>query len=275
MESSGLFSVLDNTSFPGGSLSVEERSALQASLVLLKESQHFTEVRFWGKVRGLQRDYLICQGTIDEMGNVAPFDTKRVTFKSTDGVVWTNLEDVDEATAAKCAQINELFTGDLGKVSGADGEEGGEVTEDAITEEKRLSALVAAVDESCAVAPKGALLLDARHRVVQSPSFKGLSADQAMDLKSYVHWRAPRQPDKIKVRETKGLTQTTDFLDTIHTDEPAGCWSTIFEPSACLGTLRSNIWPGLVAFASLSGPSYGYVYFGNGVQNKDIAFMLP
>jgi hypothetical protein len=103
-------------------------------------------VRFWGKVRGLQRDYLICQGTIDEMGNVAPFDTKRVTFKrspapalsaskrptltpmlgrSTDGVVWTNLEDVDEATAAKCAQINELFTGDLGKVSGADGEEGG------------------------------------------------------------------------------------------------------------------------------------------------------
>lgn len=273
MESSGLFSVLDNTSFPGGSLSVEERSALQASLVLLKESQHFSEVRFWGKVRGLQRDYLICQGTIDEMGNVAPFDAKRVTFKSTDGVVWTNLEDVDEATAAQCGQINELFTGDLGKVSGGDG--GEEVAADAITEEKRLAALVASVDDSCAVAPKGALLLDARHRVVQSPSFKGLSADQAMDLKSYVHWRAPRQADKIKVRETKGLTQTTDFLDTIHADEPAGCWSTIFEPSACLATLRSNVWPGLVAFASLSGPSYGYVYFGNGVQNNDIAFMLP
>jgi len=45
MESSGLFSVLDNTAFPGGTLSIEERSALQASLVLLKESQHFTEVR--------------------------------------------------------------------------------------------------------------------------------------------------------------------------------------------------------------------------------------
>jgi len=92
---------------------------------------------------------------------------------------------------------------------------------DGITEEQRLAALVAAVDDSCAVAPKGALLLDARHRVVQSPSFKGLTADQAMDLKSYVHWRAPQQPDKIKIRETKGLTQTTDFLDTIHADEPA------------------------------------------------------
>jgi len=42
---------------------------------------HFIQVRFWGKVRGLQRDYLICQGTIDEMGNVAPFDAKKVTFK--------------------------------------------------------------------------------------------------------------------------------------------------------------------------------------------------
>jgi len=54
-----------------------------------------------------------------------------------------------------------------------------------------------------------------------------------------------------------------------------GCWSTIFEPSACLATLRSNIYPGLVAYASLSGPTYGYVYFGSGVKNNDIAFMLP
>lgn len=272
MEVGGLFSVLDNTAFPGGTLSVEERSSLQASLVLLKESQHFTEVRFWGKVRGLQRDYLICQGTIDEMGNVAPFDAKKVTFKSTDAVVWTTLADVDDAVAAKCAGINELFTGDLGKVAGAEGEE---AAADGITEEMRLAAFVASVDDSCAVAPKGALLLDARHRVVQSPSFQGLTADQATDLNSFVHWRAPKQPEKIKVRETKGLTQTSDFLDTITADEPAGCWSTIFEPSACCATLRSNIYPGLVAYASLSGPTYGYVYFGSGLKNNDIAFMLP
>merc|ERR1712100_540076 len=103
MEVSGLFSVLDNTAFPGGSLSVEERAALQASLILLKESQHFKEVRFWGKVRGLARDYLVCQGTIDEACNVAPFDCKRVTFKSTDGVVWTTLAEVDEEMMNKCA----------------------------------------------------------------------------------------------------------------------------------------------------------------------------
>jgi len=275
MEASTLFSACDHTAFPGGTVSVEERSALQASLVLLKESQHFKELRFWGKVRGLARDYLICQGTIDSTGAVAPFDAQRVTFKSTDGVTWTTLAEIDEAMKSKCATINDLFTGDLSKVSGEGAGEEGEVAADAVTEEKRLAALVAAVDTTCAVVPKGALLLDARHKVVPSPSFQGLSPDMAMDIKSYVHWRVPTQSDKKRAFETKGLTQTTDFLDSVDADEPTGCWSPIFEPSACLATLRSNVWPGFVAYASLAGPAYGYVYFGNGVRNDDIAFMLP
>merc|ERR1711907_267888 len=200
MESSSLFSVLDNMAFPGGTLSSEERSAMQASFVLLKESQHFKEVRFWGKVRGVQRDYLLCQGTIDESGKVAPFDSQRVTFKSTDGVMWTRLDEVDESMAAKCAAINELFTGGLGKIYGA--AEGAEVPPDAVTEERRLSAFVAAVDDAAAVVPKGAFLLDARHRVVPSPSFKGLPTEAGMDIKSYAHWRVPRQADKKRAFDT-------------------------------------------------------------------------
>jgi radial spoke head protein 9 len=276
MESSSLFSVLDNTAFPGGTLSTEERSSLQASFVLLKESQHFKEIRFWGKVRGVQHDYLLCQGTIDESGKVAPFDSARVTFKSIDGVQWTRLEEVDAGMAAKCAAINELFTGDLGKIyGGAEGEEGGEVAPDAVTEERRLAAFVAAVDDAAAVVPKGALLLDARHRVVPCPGFKGLPAELAMDIKSYVHWRVPRQPDKKRSFDTKGLSQTTDFLDTIEGDEPSGCWSMQFEASACMATLRHNYYPGMVAFASLSCGGFGYVYFGDGIRNDDITFMLP
>merc|ERR1711959_746172 len=277
MEVGGLFSILDNHAFPGGTLSAEERSALQASFVLLKENQYFQEIRFWGKVRGLNKDYLICQGTVDASGKVAPFDTARVTFKSTDGVVWTRLMEVDASMAAKCSQINELFTGDLGKVygDGAPAEDGGEVAEDAVTEEKRLAVFVAAVDDAAAIAPVGALLLDARHRVVQSPSFQGVSPECAMDIKSYVHVRIPTQAAKKQAFETKGLTKTTDFLDDLVGDEPAGCWSMIFEPSACMATLRHNIYPGFVAFASMASAAHGYVYFGNGVRNDDIAFMLP
>ena len=99
------------------------------------------QIRFWGKVRGLERDYFLCQGTVDENGKTAPFDTETVTFKrcaavvanilllgleliyalvcSTDCIVWTPLPAVDEAMAAKCAAFNGYFTGDLSKVYGA------------------------------------------------------------------------------------------------------------------------------------------------------------
>jgi len=215
---------------------------------------------------------------MDSTGALAPFKlTKRVTFKSMDGLTWTILAPVDDVMAAKCADINSLFTGDLGKVYGAagGGEEGAAVSPDTITEEKRLAAFVAAVDEACAVVPKGALLLDARHHVVPSPSFEGVNADLAMDIKSYVHWRNPRQADKKSAFDTMGLTQTTDFLDGIDLDEPRGCWSIIFEPSACMATLRNHVYTGFVGYASLTAPVYGYVYFGNGLRNDDIAFMLP
>merc|ERR1712167_413034 len=99
MESSGLFSVLDNTAFPGGTLSAHQKAAMQASFVLLKESQKLSQVRFWGKVNGLAADYFVCQGVVDAEGKVAPFDAKRVTFKSLDGLEWTPLADVDEEMA--------------------------------------------------------------------------------------------------------------------------------------------------------------------------------
>ena len=41
-----------------------------------------------------------------------------------------------------------------------------------------------------------------------------------MDLAQYVHWRSPKQADKKRVYDTKGLTQTTDFLDPIDADQP-------------------------------------------------------
>ena len=131
---------------------------------------------------------------------------------------------------------------------------GGEVPADAMTEERRLAAFVAAVDDAGAVVPKGALMLDARHRVVINPSFKGqhyppsmlsvaalqpivsflllrqllshlrivagLSPEAAMDKGQFVHWRPPKRVDKKRAFETKGLTNPVDFLDPIEDDEP-------------------------------------------------------
>ncbi len=43
-------------------LNVEERAALQSSLFSLKRSGKFVKLLFWGKIFGLQKDYLIAQG---------------------------------------------------------------------------------------------------------------------------------------------------------------------------------------------------------------------
>merc|ERR1711934_66492 len=279
MEVACMGTILDHVSFPGGTLSVEERSAMEPALFQLQQGNRFKEVRFWGKIRGLERDYYICQGTMNEDGKVAPFDCERTTFKSTDCIVWTPLLPVDAAMAAKCAEFNGYFTGDLSKIYGAapEGEapeDGAAVADDVVTEEKRLSAFVQSVDENCALVPTGAYTLDARHRVVRSNNFSGI--DQAGGVSSFVHMRKPTQPNKVRVFEQKGLTQGTDFLDSIEFDEPEGCWSSQFDAASASMQLRHNIFAGFVAFASVTPANcFGSCYFGDGIRNDDLAFQLP
>ena len=50
------------TSYNGNTLNLEEKSALQTSLPILKRNCKFRRVHFWGKVFGTNKDYLIAQG---------------------------------------------------------------------------------------------------------------------------------------------------------------------------------------------------------------------
>jgi len=272
MELQQLGTILDHVTFPGGALSGEERSAMEPAIFQLQQGNKFTEIRFWGKVRGLERDYFLCQGTVDENGKTAPFDAEKVTFKSTDCIVWTPLPGVDDAMASKCAAFNGYFTGDLSKVYGVQPEDGAPPAEESVTEEKRLAAFVQAVDHACAVVPNGAYTLDARHRVVRSSTYAGLSHEAANCSDSFVHLRKPLQFDKRKVFDQKGLTQGTNFLDSMQA--PEGCWNLRFDaPSSC-AVLRNQQFPGMVAFAAVApNPVFGCAYFGDGIRNDDLAFM--
>jgi len=46
----------------GSVLTIEQRAALQTSLVILKKNYKLKRVMFWGKILGLKRDYFIAQG---------------------------------------------------------------------------------------------------------------------------------------------------------------------------------------------------------------------
>ena len=51
----------------GYALTVEEKTALQSSLVLLKTQNHFHRVNYFGKIYGVDRDYHIAQGFADSI----------------------------------------------------------------------------------------------------------------------------------------------------------------------------------------------------------------
>uniref|UniRef100_A0A3Q1HC66 Radial spoke head protein 9 homolog n=1 Tax=Acanthochromis polyacanthus TaxID=80966 RepID=A0A3Q1HC66_9TELE len=62
MDSDSLFFSLELVAGSGNSLSLEQKAALQTSLVILKKNYKFQRVLFWGKILGLRQDYFIAQG---------------------------------------------------------------------------------------------------------------------------------------------------------------------------------------------------------------------
>lgn len=62
MDSNSLYYSLELVAGTGSTLSVEQRAALQTSLVMLKKNYKFHRVLFWGKILGLNSDYFIAQG---------------------------------------------------------------------------------------------------------------------------------------------------------------------------------------------------------------------
>eukprot|EP00796_Vickermania_ingenoplastis_P010145 gene10145-7102_t len=90
----------------GRCLSVPERSALQCSIPLLS-SRYNAPAEFWGKILGIQNDYLIAQ--------VAPkgFFGPRVSFYSVDGgSTWKMLEELTEDQAEYCDLLRGVYQGD-------------------------------------------------------------------------------------------------------------------------------------------------------------------
>ena len=53
---------VDAVAAAGIVLSTELKTALQTSLVILKNAERFKKVIFWGRIGGVARDYFIAQG---------------------------------------------------------------------------------------------------------------------------------------------------------------------------------------------------------------------
>ena len=70
MDAEGLSGDLELLSCCGVVLSVEQRTQLQSSLVILRKKCKFQQVQLWGVIHGVSADYFIAVGLgRDELGD--------------------------------------------------------------------------------------------------------------------------------------------------------------------------------------------------------------
>eukprot|EP00111_Clytia_hemisphaerica_P016181 TCONS_00047892-protein len=275
MNSDSLNQNIDYVSSSGHILSVEQKAALQSSLVILKNQQKFKTVEFWGKVTGTKNEYFIVQG----IGTDQIKDRK--TLYSLDCIKWGLMPTPNEETRRKCTLIKGRFTGDPShEYEHSEKNNDEELNEEEgnmiiVKEEDRLAIVVENICRDVAIVPRGAFLRTPLGEVIKNKAFEGLSSTEALRLTSYFHFRDPILLHQKTLLEQADLDKAIDFLDPIVTDIPVdGSWSIQAERGHSLIVIRSLHWLGFTFYHVPETNSYGYVYFGTGEKNLDLPFML-
>lgn len=258
----------------GFTLSVEEKSKLQISIIQRKNDEGFSKLYFWGKILGKEADYLICYGLLPSYD----FPQKKFYFCTTSTFELAQLPEVSSEFAEKASSVEGMFKGDPAFL--LDGEEPPEETEDGapvpevFREVHRLAQTIKEIDFDTATVPRGAWLVAPSHQIVENKGYEGLNYEAASNLSSYFHFREAVHLETKSAIEKQGLVRATDFLDPLSCDEPRNSWVLQRNSSKTSTSLRSLIWPGYYFFHTIETNHYGGAYFGYGQKNSDIAFML-
>ncbi|XP_042359348.1 radial spoke head protein 9 homolog [Plectropomus leopardus] len=274
MDSDSLYYSLELVAGGGNTLNVEQRTALQTSLVILRKNYKFHRVLFWGKILGLKGDYFIAQGRgedeIQDKKNLYSFNCMDwfLLPPATDSVI----QEVSKAAKGR-------FTGDPSFVYEhleirRQGERDEEEVVTKVNEESRLAVTVHQIDEEVSVVPRGAFVKSPHGLVKINRSFDGLSHSETGKLDNFFHFSQPKNLKKRSILEMGDLNPAIDFLDVLSDDIPKGSWSLQFECASKVCVLRSLLWLGLTFYHVPMTPQHGYIYIGNGTKNLDLPFML-
>jgi len=258
----------------GMCLSVEEKAGLEIAMMKRKVQEGFKNLYFWGKIQGTQEDYLICYGMLPSYD----YPQKKFFFCTTSNYYeLQQMPVIDTEMTKKAEAVEGMFSGEpdkpLEEVPEETAEDSEAAAQNVFREEHRLAQTVLAIDFDTATCPKGAYLVAPSHQVSAAPGFEGLNYEASGQLSSYYHLRAATGAAAKASLEKPGLVRSTDFLDSIDSDD-ASSWSLQMNSSKDCSSLRSLIWPGYFFFSKVDSSQYGGAYFGTGQKNTDIAFMI-
>jgi radial spoke head protein 9 len=146
-----------------------------------------------------------------------------------------------------------------------------------ITELDRLSYTVHQIDSSCTLVPIGSFKKNTLGEITKNEAFDGISIEKVNQIGAYMHLRPVQNAAKRSMRDRQEDIFEPAFLDGANeagSNWTAGSWTALKDTTQQLGVLRSRVWPGFVAFHRANTNIYGNFYFGNGVQNTDLVFMI-
>jgi hypothetical protein len=274
----------------GQKLNVKQTVAVKASIrkLQINEFNSRRTVTFWGKITGVEKDYLIvksttCTDTIE----------KEFYVSNDDGVTFAKLPEPDDFVREKSALIHQLFKGNLAQVykdpskvkpAGDDGEEEEEEEEEPeeeegeegavakpkerkLTELERLAWSVSSIENDCCIVPRGAYVLTPAGDITARPA-AAWSDVEAANLGCYLLFRQPQLASTMQRIRKAGVCNNLDFLDQV--EETTNSIRT--EQGGQSVSIRSLLWPG--AEFALSDSTFGSCYFGTGIMNHDLAFMV-
>jgi len=261
----------------GATLSTEEVAGLDTAMIQRKLAENLAgKMLFWGKIFGSTQDYLITY----IINPFTEFPDKKYYYCTTSDYVLRALPTLSAEYQATADKLTSMFTGDPSFFA-FNGEEAEPEPEDPeappverFREVHRLSSTVKKIDRDCALVPRGSLVVDATKKVIFNVYYTGLSFHTAADARAYMHFRRPENLQAIALLKKPGIIKSSDFLDCINKDLPSEMWTISQDNAGSIGYVRNHFWDGYCFYNVLNSSEYGGAYFGLGVPNYDIAFMM-
>jgi len=259
----------------GYGLNTEEFSGLEVAMMQRKLQENLVgKMYFWGKIFGSTQDYLIVH-------NINPFDEfpdKKFYFCTTSDYTLRALPQISEAYKTQAEKITSSFLGDPSFFA-YNGEEPEPEDPEAPPVERfrevhRLTNTVFKIDHDCALLPRGALCVDTGKKVIINGNFQGLSFQTSSQLRAYLHYRRPESLQGIALLKRPGIVKADDFMDCVDKDLPVEMWAISHDSAGTVAHVRNLYWEGYAFYSVLKSTEFGGAYFGTGVPNYDIAFMM-
>ncbi|KAI8925221.1 hypothetical protein BC831DRAFT_550786 [Entophlyctis helioformis] len=253
----------------GFALNVEERATLFSSLLIKKDQEKLTNLYLWGKILGIQQDYFLAQSVDTNL-------FQRKYYYTLDNVNWYLLPDVTAEEAKLADAIQGRFYGDPSYEHAVPKNAADPDAPDAkLREEKRLAAVVSAINYDAQIVPRGAYYRDLNRNIRANPNFKGLANDDLGHIHSYLHFRDGFEVTMRSLTErVNKYDDAIDIFEAIDTDEPRGVWSVQSEQGGTLAIVRSLLWPGYTFMHSPAPLKFSSFYHGTGQKNHNIGFMI-